>query len=104
MRFLKTHKIKINKDKIIYKYLISLWIDSFCARLLARIDPVNRSYSIGEDYIKLFKELNSLQLFKEMKSKKNNKPDSLENALNVQKRKRHKHYHIESFNYHWITK
>lgn len=79
-RFLKTHKIKINKDKIIYKYLISLWIDSFCARLLARIDPVNRSYSIGEDYSKLFKELNSLQLFKEMKSKKNNKPDSLENA------------------------
>lgn len=79
-RFLKTHKIKINKDKIIYKYLISLWIDSFCARLLARTDPVNRSYSIGEDYSKLFKELNSLQLFKEMKSKKNNKPDSLENA------------------------
>lgn len=80
VRILKTHKIKINKEKIIYKYLISLWIDSFCARLLARIDPVNRSYSIGEDYSKLFKELNSLQLFKEMKSKKNNKPDSLENA------------------------
>jgi len=81
VRILKTHKIKINKEKIIYKYLFSLWIDSFCGNLLARIDPVNKEYSIIEDYSKRLKEFNKLQLIKEMKSKKkNNKPDSLENA------------------------
>ncbi len=81
VRILKTHKIKINKEKIIYKYLFSLWIDSFCGSLLARIDPVNKEYSIIEDYSKRLKEFNKLQLIKEMKSKKkNNKPDSLENA------------------------